>query len=293
MLFAISSLFGNVEPSAAYAGQYFQNQELPNYRYTIMNIGSIISFGPILYDAGSNQLAAIASIGVLICCYYLIKEKVVFKLLFYSSLIVTGILFIILMQSRAIFIAVIFSIILFLFLNRKFIVLLFLLLMFSTIVFIQNYDIFGLLYKYNLFKLAELQAPLAEIGNYSFRLNFMIIALNDISIDPLGLGFNHYYNLFIDDSILYANLLNGSGIVGFIIFILMMIYLFIKFIKGALYFNMEIENRALCNLGIALIVLMLISGFSTRYLFDLRIYSALFWSIIGTIFSISDRWQEI
>jgi hypothetical protein len=123
------------------------------------------------------------------------------------------------------------------------------------------------------------------IVNFDDRIETIKFTVGNIIQHPFGYGFGFLYqNYRIDESIMYSALLNGTGLIGFIGFMLMIGQLYHHFIISITN-KCSILHRELATLGIATLTCGLLIGVSSDCVILYPIHSFVFWAILAACYS--------
>lgn len=116
--------------------------------------------------------------------------------------------------------------------------------------------------------------------NFQIRKGALELAWKLTLQNPLGVGFGYLWNTYgIDDAIIYANILEGSGILGSIAFLMIVVQLAFKFvliiIKSSVGFI-----RDFASIGLGTLIVGLVAGISSQSILFEPVHSFVFWAII-------------
>lgn len=274
----------NIGTSDEYAGIYDPGELLS------WGVGSrFVVIGPLYYIMGHNMQAAIMSLFCVIAFWYairknqLVRVRVICMVLSISSLIM-----IFKTTGRAIFIATVSAVfIMLLFMGNKRAMAAISGIALSIFV-ISGPNIERLITSIapaaGIERYYEMRYGFSNIGNYSSRIELLSNNIILCFSKPFGHGFNYYSRDGIDEAVLYSNVISGTGLVGFLIFMLIMLKLTISYSLRIMK-TKNTEKREMAVLGIGAIALILISGFSQRYLFGYGIYALLCWLILAATYT--------
>lgn len=107
----------------------------------------------------------------------------------------------------------------------------------------------------------ELQNGLGDVGTFNYRMNVLFLSMDRIWDHPWGSGFNYMWDTYrIDETILYSALLNGTGLLGAVGYLLLQI----QFLGGFLLAYFVRRNTHWASLGLGLWVYNLLVGLSTE-----------------------------
>ena len=135
-------------------------------------------------------------------------------------------------------------------------------------------------------RIYELQAGILCNPNFMSRIELFSDTVITVLSKPFGHGFNYYYYApggYIDEANVYSNLISGTGLIGFLLFLYICIKLCRNFIAGVRGNAFEPVNQV-AIIGIGTLILMLVGGFSNRYLFCFKIYTFMIWSILAACY---------
>lgn len=124
-----------------------------------------------------------------------------------------------------------------------------------------------------------------SVPNFRDRMNTLMITIENTKEKPLGYGFQYLWTRYgIDEAISYSVLLNGTGIAGFISFMIIMGHLFLSFTKrlGRKFSRQQCE---LAFVGIATLACGLLAGVSSESVVWNSVNTMVFWAILASCFA--------
>ena len=136
----------------------------------------------------------------------------------------------------------------------------------------------------NIERLNTLQGgAISHIDNFEHRMDVLKITSRLILQYPLGVGHGYlWFKYGIDEVIVYSMLLTGTGIIGFVGFILIIISSILNLIRSYTWGNRAHESHDLSVIGLATILSGLLCGFSSESIVVDPINSFVFFTIILT-----------
>ena len=200
--------------------------------------GMIIALGPIRLTTFATRLGAIAALGLPTCVLFLIDNKGKFWWKTVLLLIIAGFGYVLILSAtRGSVVAAILGSFLVILISGRFRSPIFLVIVALSLVVLTLWGetILGLFPIQNIQRLQTLLQGVQNIHNYHQRIDVLGLAWNLTLKNPLGVGFGYLYNKYlIDDAIIYAVILEGTGILGAIAFILVVGHLAFQFGSGLL-----------------------------------------------------------
>lgn len=254
--------------------------------------GQTFSFGPLVFTMYSVHLAGFIGLGIpaLIILMLSPSEKPFFRL-FYGSMLVIFTFALFITAARGPLIGMILSIILTLILIFRLrwlmiaaILVIVIILLFTLPLIAQAIPQEILVPVLNRY--SELQ-DINSVGTFGYRLKIFDLTLQDIGKNPFGSGYNYLYLQYGygDEANIYTSIINGSGILGFVLFVLILGILAWKFIDSYRKANI-VWQRDFAVIGLSTLVFELISGVSAHNVVVLVKDSVVFWSILAACYSI-------
>lgn len=256
-------------------------------RYYRLADGIVAILGPIRLYSFATRIGAIAALGLPICVLLWLENKGngwIKSLL----LILTGVLgyVIILSATRGSLIAAVCGTFLAIMISGRFRSPMFIgAATFSIILFsIWGDNILKKLPSYNIQRLLTLTQGVSSIGNFHQRMDVLLTAWNLTLKNPLGVGFGYLFHMYqLDDAIMYAIILQGTGILGAIAFVLIVGALIAQLGLKALKFQIG-QGRDLASLGIGILATGLLAGVSSQSILFEPVHSFVFWILMATCF---------
>lgn len=144
----------------------------------------------------------------------------------------------------------------------------------------------------NRFKVLS-RSDLASFSNLKYRMNLLRLAIDDVTQNPLGNGFHYMWSEYkYDDAIVYVHLLEGTGVLGTICFIIIVIQMFLHFLRCLIGKYSE-SQKMLAALGIGTLVCGLIAGISSESIMVSSMHSFIFWAILASCYSATQHKKEL
>jgi len=247
--------------------------------------GHIIALGPVSYYYGSITFGTMIALAMPLLVVKSIISRIMTKS-FFVSIGTIGLFMIFLVRSsaRGATIASFLSIAVIFIMNarkRFFPSLIFLFALIIIISIIANYgsNIYGVREGFFRFYDTNWTSVIRE-GNFADRINIFIFTIKSLKANPMGNGYAYLWNAYgIDESIAYSMLLNGSGVAGFLSFILIIVFMIRKFLSSFLL-GSNTDQTYFSMIGFATIICGLATGFSSESFVIAPIQSMVFWTII-------------
>ncbi len=144
--------------------------------------------------------------------------------------------------------------------------------------------ILNMLPGYNVQRLLTLSQGVQSIENYRQRTDVLSLAWSLTLKNPLGLGFGYLYRTYlIDDAIIYAVILQATGILGALAFVMIAGYLALRFGIKAIRSPIG-SSRDLASVGLSTLAAGLLAGVSSQsVLFD-PVHSFVFWTVMAVCY---------
>jgi hypothetical protein len=136
----------------------------------------------------------------------------------------------------------------------------------------------------NIERLQTLLHGVQTIPNYHQRLDVLALAWNITLKNPLGLGFGYLFHTYrIDDAIIYAVILQATGILGAMAFIMIVGHLAFQFSSGALK-SYPGPERDLASIGLSTLAAGLLAGTSSQSILFEPVHSFVFWMLMAVCY---------
>ncbi|MBN1569583.1 MAG: O-antigen ligase family protein [Acidobacteria bacterium] len=272
---------------ASWAGHYWEYDPLgteadlsSNYR---MADGMMIKLGPIRHAIFATRLGAIAALGLPACVLFFIRKKGQFWPKAGLGLMIVALGYVIILSAtRGSFVAAIFGSLLLILASRRFRFRTVALSLFLTVLFGE-----ALLQFFpgeNIQRLQTLSQGIQSIPNYQQRMEVLDLAWDVTLKHPLGVGFGYlFHNFEIDDAIIYAIILQGTGILGAIAFALFVVFLTLQF--GQAVFKSHGQSaRDLASLGLSTLAVALLAGVSSQSILFEPVHAFVFWMLMAVCY---------
>jgi hypothetical protein len=103
--------------------------------------------------------------------------------------------------------------------------------------------------------------------------------------NPLGMGFGYLWNTYrIDDAIIYANILEGTGILGAIAFVMIVGQLAFKFVLTIIK-SLVGSTRDIASIGLSTLVVGLVAGVSSQSILFEPVHAFVFWALMAVCYN--------
>lgn len=134
--------------------------------------------------------------------------------------------------------------------------------------------------------------PLGD-PNFRDRMNTLMITIENTKENPFGNGFQYLWTQYgIDEAISYSVLLNGTGIAGFISFMIIMGHLFLHFAMS-LGRKFSKQQHELAFVGMATLSCGLLAGVSSESVVWNPVNTMVFWAILASCFAGTQNKPEL
>jgi hypothetical protein len=249
--------------------------------------GMKIILGPISFITFATRLGAIAALGFPTCVLLWIvnKGKLWWKMVL--LLIMAGFGYVLILSAtRGSVVAAILGSLLVILISGRFRSPIFLgALALSLIVLtLWGGTILNLLPAQNIQRLQTLLQGVQTNENYLQRMKVLALAWNLTLKNPLGVGFGYLFHTYrIDDAIIYAVILQATGILGAIAFIMIVGNLIFKFGLGVLK-SRPGSARDLASIGLSTLVTGLAAGVSSQSILFEPVHAFVFWSLMAVCY---------
>jgi hypothetical protein len=248
--------------------------------------GMIIGVGPIQITAFATRMGGIAALGLPTCMLLWLDEnrKLWWKVVLLFMMAALGYV-LILSATRGSLVAAVVGVILVILLSGRFRSPIFLSSMALLIALTPVAgSLFALLPGKNIWRLQTLFQGVQGIANYQQRLDILAFAWKLTLENPLGVGFGYLYHTYrLDDAIIYAVILQGTGILGVVAFVLIVGYLAFQFGLGVLI-SRQHSIRDLAAIGLSTLVSGLLAGVSSQSILFEPVHAFVFWTLMGTCY---------
>lgn len=144
--------------------------------------------------------------------------------------------------------------------------------------------ILDLLPSQNIQRLQTLLQGVSSIPNYHQRMNVLKLAWELTLQNPLGVGFGYLFHTYrIDDAIIYAVILQGTGILGAIAFVMIVGNLSVQFVLRGLKAHLR-DTRDLASVGLSTLATGLLAGVSSQSILFEPVHSFVFWMLMSVCY---------
>ena len=125
------------------------------------------------------------------------------------------------------------------------------------------------------------------IPNYVYRLNVLALAWKLTLASPLGVGFGTLWGVYgLDAAIIYAGILQGTGILGGMAFVAIVAQLAFRF-GSALLRSSPGLARDLASIGLSTLVVGLVAGVSSSSILFEPVHAFVFWALMAVCYCAS------
>jgi hypothetical protein len=260
-------------------------EEVVSTNYRIAD-GMIIRLGPIQQILFATRFGAIAALGLPACIILFIRKQghdwskarllLILAALGYS---------IILSATRGSFVAAIIGSFLAILVSGRFPLRMLLSVAISIFILGLCGDAFLHLFPAeNIQRLYTLSQGVHEIANYQQRMDVLAFCWDLTLTNPLGVGFGYlYHNLQMDDAIIYAVILQGTGVLGAIAFVLFVCHLTVQFVQAALKSHLG-SVRDLASVGLSTLAAALLAGVSSQSVLFEPVHAYVFWMLMAVCY---------
>jgi len=132
---------------------------------------------------------------------------------------------------------------------------------------------------------SRLRYGFTNIYEFQHRMDILWFTVDNIFQRPLGYGFNYLWDQYrLDEAIVYSALLNGTGLIGFGGFVLIIGHMFWHFALRMRSTWLG-PQRDLAAIGISTLVAGLMVGVVSESVMLYPVHSFLFWTIIAAAYS--------
>jgi len=254
---------------AIVTGQYFSFDPLATMttdRLSRIADGIIIDLGPIQYTLFATRMGAIAALGLPTCLLMGLKSKEKTWMRIVLLVIIAVLAYILILSAtRGAVVAAIAGSFLAVLISGRFRSPLFVAALGLSLVVLSLWGetILKMFPSYNIQRILTLTQGVQSIGNFHQRLDALSFAWDLTLNNPLGTGFGDIYHLYqVDDAIIYAVILQGTGILGAFVFILIVGVLAFNLGFGALKLRIGLF-RDLASVGLSTLATGLLAGISS------------------------------
>lgn len=277
-IYLVASLMG----SATFRGYTGPDLEFRLASYSI-------SLGPIEYRGFfAIVMGTLAALGVPMTTLLLLRAHSSYlSRFFYGAILVLFLVLLVLTAARGATVAALLSGLLVLVVSRQVLSrrMIAAAVVLTLVVLIWGGSLLSILPQHNLDRLYTLRGGVGSIENFQARMDTLLFTVENTLRNPLGWGFSYLWNQYrIDESIIYSILLSGTGLAGFVGFVLIVVQLF-------WHFAMRLGNaftssqHDLAAIGLGTLVCGLIAGVSTDSVVFYPIHSFVFWAILAAAYS--------
>jgi len=248
--------------------------------------GEQLSLGPISYTIWSIEFGTIAGIGSLIAVFFMLQKGLSF---FWRGVLLAclGIFIYILamVAARGATIATAIGAIGLVTVTRRdnFRVGILLALVGVFLIIFQD-TLLALIPSQTIQRFLELQGDPSQVSTFQYRINLMKVTLQGFSGHPFGAGYNYLWSVYgLDESIMYSSILNGTGLIGAIGFVLWMTQLAVRFIIN-LPSQLSKRGWNYAALGLAVWLFGCLNGLVSSSILLEPVISFMFWTTLITAY---------
>jgi len=254
-----------------------------------LGYGQLVELGPIQLTVWSTILGSIVALGVPACILlWSVQSKgerwwgtgALLMLAGFGSVLLYS-------AARGATVASILGIILVLFASSRIFspkILGTVLILFVVITFL-GVTILKLFPEENIQRMQTLLYGIGNIPNLTYRIDSLAFVWKLTLQNPLGVGFGYlWFTYGIDDSIIYAYILEATGILGSIAFLMVVVKLVSKFVMIILNTSVG-HTRDFASLGLSTLAVGLVAGVSSQSILFEPVHAFIFWALMAVCYS--------
>jgi hypothetical protein len=130
-------------------------------------------------------------------------------------------------------------------------------------------------------RVTALSGGVGSILNFQYRVGVIDATLSGIYSHPLGPGFQYLWLRYrIDEAVAYSQILNGTGLLGFGVFVWMLVQLVRGYFGGAVRRATALQAD-LAAIGLGTLAAALLAGVSSQSVFTEPVQSFVLWTVIA------------
>jgi hypothetical protein len=249
-----------------------------------LGYGLLINLGPIQLKVWSTNLGSLIALGIPVCILFLMSKKsghwwrigiILILVLFCYALFLTA--------ARGAAVAAVLGGFLVVFLTGRFRfpkILVIAALLF-IVISLWGDTFLTLLPEKNLQRFFTLFQGVREDQNFQTRIDALLFSWQLTRQYPLGVGTSYSWNNYgIDNSIIYSYILEGTGFLGAIAFLLTVGQLIFEYGRTVLMYSIRSE-RDFASIGMGTLIVGLVAGVSSQSTLFEPVHSFVFWAIIA------------
>jgi hypothetical protein len=248
--------------------------------------GEILSLGPIEYRIFSIQFGAIVGFGSIVALFlFLDPLQPIFARGIYLVCILIFAIILGLTAARGATIAAVFGMgILILSTGKRRFTGPMILAGVGIVIVLFQSTILNLLPPETVLRFNEIENSLAGVRTLDYRIRILQLTVQQFHLHPFGAGYGYLWeNYGLDESIIYSSILNGTGIIGAVGFMLWMIQLLIQYLRSLIPSGEEMKkNWAIFGFSIWLFTCL--NGTSSSGILLDPIHSFLMWGALITAY---------
>jgi hypothetical protein len=249
-----------------------------------LGFGLLVTLGPIRLNVWSTIFGSLASIGFPASIILLIGNEGK-RWWGVSALLMLGAFTYVIISSaaRGAVVAAIFGTVIAILASGRFISpkLLGAFVLLLVVVALWGESILKLFPEQNIQRLLTLLKGVQGDFNFQVRKNALEIAWKLTLQNPLGIGFGYLGRTYgIDDAIIYAYILEGTGILGALAFMVVVGQLAFKFVLIILKSSVG-SNRDFAAIGLSTLVVGLVAGVSSQSILFEPVHAFVFWALMA------------
>ncbi len=268
--------------------------ELSSWR--LFGQGTEISLGPLTYVLYSIELATITGIGFLIALFLLLQKG---RFSFWKAIsLLSLVLFVVILSlvaARGATISILIGALVLIVLMRwgDYRIFIYFALAIGLVMVFQDV-LWNWLPSQTVDRFQIMSGGVSNVVEYQYRLNVISTTWQGVKEHPLGVGYDYLRLTYgLDESIVYSSILNGTGIIGALGYVLLMLQFLQRFLSHLRSTVMR-RNLNYPALGLAIWLYGILNGFvSTTMVKDPVIIFA-FWATLIIIYhAISPKNRKI
>ena len=134
-----------------------------------------------------------------------------------------------------------------------------------------------------LARLSTVRYGLSNIREFQYRMDTLRFTVENVLQSPFGYGFSYLWDRYrIDESMMYSALLNGTGLMGFVGFVLIVGQLLRHFTARIALAG---PQRDLAAIGLGTLTCGLVAGIVSESVVLDPVHSFVFWTILAAAYS--------
>lgn len=134
----------------------------------------------------------------------------------------------------------------------------------------------------SLARFGEIRNDPRSVANFASRLDTLSFTVRNVSQNPFGFGFGYYWTAYgIDESIVYSALLNGIGLFGSALYLLIAGQLLQRFVSLSLQPSISDQQRDFVAIGLGTLTCGLVVGVGSESILLGPVQAIVFWTILA------------